>query len=152
MDNINSILGENIRKFRKEVNLTQEELADKIGVTYQAVSKWENAQSAPDVSFLPMLADLFGCSIDDLFSYTSKQSGGYPNFDWNLNDMDDVPEDVRAMVINQLRRNMGKGSAHDKYLSIIAENVEGKFEWNKENIDRYLDAFGDLLREHMPNK
>lgn len=152
MDNINSILGENIRKFRKEMNLTQEELADKIGVTYQAVSKWENAQSAPDVSFLPMLADLFGCSIDDLFSYTSKQSSDYPNFDWNLNDMDDVPEDVRAMVINQLRRNMGKGSAHDKYLSIIAENVEGKFEWNKENIDRYLDAFGDLLREHMPNK
>ena len=66
--------------------------------------------------------------------------------------MDDVPKDVRAMVINQLRRNMGKGSAHDKYLSIIAENVEGKFEWNKENIDRYLDAFGDLLREHLPNK
>lgn len=91
-------------------------------------------------------------SIDELFSHASQQSGGYPNSDWNLNNMDDVPEDVRAMVINQLRRNMGKGSAHDKYLGIIAENVEGKFEWNKENIDRYLDAFGDLLREHMPNK
>lgn len=60
MDNINSILGENIREFRKDMNLTQEELAEKLGVTYQAVSKWENAQSAPDVSFLPMLADLFG--------------------------------------------------------------------------------------------
>lgn len=68
MDNINFTLGENIRRFRKMMNLTQEELAEKIGVTYQAVSKWENAQSAPDVSFLPLLADLFGCNIDDLFS------------------------------------------------------------------------------------
>ena len=71
MDNINTVLGENIRRFRKMMNLTQEELAEKIGVTYQAVSKWENAQSAPDVSFLPLLADVFGCNIDDLFSRAS---------------------------------------------------------------------------------
>lgn len=67
MDKINEILAENIQKFRKQKGLTQEELADKLGVTYQAVSKWENAKSAPDIFFLPQLADVFGCSIDDLF-------------------------------------------------------------------------------------
>ena len=150
MENINTVLGDNIRRFRKKMNLTQEELADKIGVTYQAVSKWENAQSAPDVSFLPLLADVFGCNIDDLFSRNPQMNVG--NIDWNTGNMDNVPADVRAMVIDQLRQNMGQGSAHDKYLGIIAENVEGKFKWTKENIDRYLEALGDLMREHMPNQ
>ena len=68
MDNINTILAENIQKFRKAKEITQGELADKLGVTYQAISKWENAKSAPDIAFLPMLADVFGCSIDTLFS------------------------------------------------------------------------------------
>ena len=67
MGNINTILGKNIRQFRKTINLTQEELADKLGVSFQAVSKWENAQSAPDISLLPLLAEIFRCTIDDLF-------------------------------------------------------------------------------------
>ncbi len=68
MDNINTVLAGNIQKFRKENKMTQEELAIELGVTYQAVSKWENAKSAPDIAFLPMLADVFNCSIDTLFS------------------------------------------------------------------------------------
>ena len=68
MDNINAILAENIQKFRKEKEMTQGELAERLGVTYQAISKWENAKSAPDIFFLPVLADVFGCNIDTLFS------------------------------------------------------------------------------------
>lgn len=68
MDNINIVLAENIQNFRKKCGFTQEELAQKIGVTFQAVSKWENAKSAPDIMFLPIMADLFDCSIDQLFS------------------------------------------------------------------------------------
>ena len=63
-----SILAQNIYKYRKQNELTQDELAQKLGVTFQAISKWENARSAPDITFLPLLADIFGCSIDDLFS------------------------------------------------------------------------------------
>ena len=70
MSNINLVLGENIRRFRKKMKMTQEELADKIGVSFQAVSKWENAQSAPDISLLPLLAKVFNCRIDDLFLHT----------------------------------------------------------------------------------
>lgn len=68
MENINAILSANILKYRKQCGFTQEELAEKLGVTFQAVSKWENEKSAPDISFLPKLADLFACSIDTLFS------------------------------------------------------------------------------------
>lgn len=68
MDNGNIILAANIQKYRKKRGLTQEELAEKLGVTFQAISKWENAKSAPDIFFLPKMAELFGCHIDELFS------------------------------------------------------------------------------------
>ena len=68
MENVNIVLAANILKYRKKIGLSQEELANKLGVTFQAVSKWENAKAAPDVTFLPIMADIFNCYIDELFS------------------------------------------------------------------------------------
>ena len=68
MENINITLAANILKYRKKSGLSQDELAQKLGVTFQAVSKWENAIAAPDITFLPIMADIFGCYIDELFS------------------------------------------------------------------------------------
>lgn len=59
--------GENIRKYRMKRNLTQEELAEKIGISGQAVSKWETNDSLPDTALLPNVADTLGVSIDQLF-------------------------------------------------------------------------------------
>lgn len=55
---INIVLAANILKYRKKSGLSQEELANKLGVTFQAVSKWELAKSGPDISFLPTMADV----------------------------------------------------------------------------------------------
>ena len=60
-------LGSQIALYRKKMNLTQETLAQRLGVTNQAVSKWESEQSCPDVILLPKLADIFGISLDELF-------------------------------------------------------------------------------------
>lgn len=59
-------LGERIKYHRKRLGLTQEQLADRLGVSAQAVSKWENNQSCPDISILPEIADLFGITVDEL--------------------------------------------------------------------------------------
>ena len=59
-------LGKRIAMLRKEKGLTQEQLAEKVGVSAQAVSKWENDISCPDITLLPLLADLFGVSVDEL--------------------------------------------------------------------------------------
>ena len=59
-------LGERIAYFRKESGMTQEQLAEKCSVTAQAVSKWENGLTAPDISLLPRLAELFGTTTDEL--------------------------------------------------------------------------------------
>lgn len=64
---MNRILGENIARLRKEKGLTQEELAKELNISYQAVSKWENGISSPDISNIKLIAQLFGVSIDALF-------------------------------------------------------------------------------------
>ena len=75
MNNTNHILAANIQKFRKRCHLTQNMLARELGVTFQAVSKWETGKSAPDILLLPKMADLFGCNIDELFSRESRRRG-----------------------------------------------------------------------------
>ena len=68
MESIQNKFAANLQEFRKKRGLTQEELAKKLGVTFQAVSKWENAKAAPDIFLLPMIAEIFNCNIDQLFS------------------------------------------------------------------------------------
>lgn len=62
-------IGTNIYTLRKEKKITQAQLAEKLGVSEQSVSKWENNQCAPDVSLFPVIAEYFGVSIDRLFGY-----------------------------------------------------------------------------------
>lgn len=62
-------IGENIRRLRKQRSLTQENLAEALGVTVGAISKWELGSSSPDVQFIAEMADFFETSIDVLFGY-----------------------------------------------------------------------------------
>lgn len=66
-------LGKRISANRKKLKLTQDQLAEQLGVTAQAVSKWENDQSCPDITILPQLADIFGISTDELLGRESQQ-------------------------------------------------------------------------------
>lgn len=59
-------LSENIKKLRLEKGITQENLADFLGVTFQSVSRWERGESYPDITLLPAIADFFGTSTDAL--------------------------------------------------------------------------------------
>lgn len=62
-------LGEVIRQYRKDKNMTQKEMASQLGVTAPAVNKWENGNSLPDIKLLAPIARLFGISTDELLSY-----------------------------------------------------------------------------------
>ncbi|MBQ7628898.1 MAG: helix-turn-helix domain-containing protein [Selenomonadaceae bacterium] len=66
------ILAERIYRSRKALGMTQETLAEKLGITPQSVSRWENGQSRPDVDMLPRLAAFFGITIDALFGYKAE--------------------------------------------------------------------------------
>jgi len=62
------IISEKIKIYRKERLLTQEEFGNILGVSAQAVSKWEKELCYPDITFLPDLAAALGCGIDDFFT------------------------------------------------------------------------------------
>lgn len=59
-------IGENIRKLRRENNLTQEEIAEALGVSFQSVSRWERGESYPDITLLPEIASYFEVTVDEL--------------------------------------------------------------------------------------
>lgn len=62
-------MGGKIRQLRKQKNISQEVLAQALGVSFQAVSKWENAAAMPDVAMIPAIASFFGVSTDELFDF-----------------------------------------------------------------------------------
>lgn len=66
MEDIKQVIADNITELRKELHLTQAELADKMGYTDKAISKWERAESIPDIGTLKEFADLCGVSLDYL--------------------------------------------------------------------------------------
>nr|DAO66773.1 MAG TPA: Helix-turn-helix XRE-family like protein [Caudoviricetes sp.] len=55
-----------VRTKRMDRNITQEELAQRLGVSQQAIAKWENGSSQPRTALLPKLADILGCTVDEL--------------------------------------------------------------------------------------
>ncbi len=60
------IIGKSIKEIRKKYNLTQAEFAEKYGVTYQAVSKWENGKNIPDISLLKQISNDFNINFEDI--------------------------------------------------------------------------------------
>lgn len=92
-------IGKRIAANRKRLGLTQEQLAEKLGITAQAVSKWENDQTCPDISALPMLADIFGISTDELLGRNQTPTvaqfrhDGYCHSDDDEDDEDDDDDD-----------------------------------------------------------
>lgn len=62
-------IGDKIRRLRNSKNISQERLAKALGVSFQAVSKWETNTTTPDISIIPSIANYFDVSIDELFNY-----------------------------------------------------------------------------------
>ncbi len=68
---------DNLVQLRKMLQMTQEEVADKLGVTRQSVAKWEAGESTPDLDKCKLLADIFGVSLDDLANYEPDDNMGF---------------------------------------------------------------------------
>lgn len=91
-------LNENIKKYRQQKGMTQSQLASVFNVSEQAVSRWENGNTYPDISLLPAIADYFGITIDELMGMESYKD-----------------ERETAKIIEKVKENERKG--------LIKENV-----------------------------
>lgn len=78
MDDLKKTIADNIAFYRKELGLTQVELAEKLNYSDKAVSKWERAESYPDIATLVQLAKLFGITVDRLISNKKKLKKNRP--------------------------------------------------------------------------
>jgi len=85
-------IGKRIMTLRKSRGMTQDQLAEKLGVSPQAVSKWENDISCPDINLLPKLAELFRVSIDSLFGMPEQREVADPPLQRDLPVVCSVPE------------------------------------------------------------
>lgn len=101
-------IGEVIRKYRKEHNLTQEEMAFRLGVTTPAVNKWENGNSYPDIMMLAPIARLLNISLDTLLSFH-----------------EELTEDEIKGIVQEADRRLKQGT------------FEEVFQWAKEKIEMY---------------
>lgn len=104
----NKTLGMMIASLRKENGMTQLELAEKMGVTDKAVSKWERDLSCPDVNTIPKLAEVFGISVDELMQIKAESK-------------DETKKDITSMVhtiLKAIALAMGVGVV---VLSILKE-------------------------------
>ena len=95
------MIGEKLKKLRRSRDLTQEEVATHIGISYQSISKWERGDGYPDITMLPTLANYFGVSVDELIG------------------MDEISSAQRLDDINQKwQENRAKG-AHKENVELM---------------------------------
>ncbi len=121
-------IGENIKALRRKSAKTQEELATSIGVTAQAVSRWEAGGSYPDMELIPRIANYFGVSIDELFGYQNSRES----------KIDAIIEKIEAVHI----RGRSDDGWVDNCLAILREGL-AEFPQN----ERLLVTLADTLSE-----
>ena len=102
-------LADRIKEFRRQDGRTQEALANALGVTPQAVSRWEKGLCYPDMGMIPSLANVFGVSIDELFGYDNERS----------RKVDALTERIRGMI----RENNGADVSMDQCIALAREGL-----------------------------
>ena len=113
---MNKYFGKNIRALRKNKNLTQEQFAEALGVSFQSVSRWENCVTYPDVELIPMIAHYFNVTTDDLFG---------------------IPEENKEAEFKTLMKELrGLGEDETERALQIIRTVRAEYDLN--------DAFGKL--------
>ena len=131
-------LSENIFNFRKEKGLTQESLAEKLNISFQAVSKWETGQTSPDIIMIPMLAELFEVSIDTLFGVNTGSFSG--TTDWE-------DDNVIRGVVYRGKKILSCNDDLSKFTFTVegdAVNVEAGCNVNCNSVEGDVDAGGNV--------
>ncbi len=116
----NMNLGANIKRLRREQNVTQEELAEHLGVTPQAVSGWECERNSPDITALPLLASIFNTSVDELLGVNVERNSA--EIDAVINEARDKrKEGYTDAALSCIRMGLAKHPNSHKLMGELAE-------------------------------
>ena len=135
-------IGENLRRLRRAADMTQEQLADKLGVAYQSVSRWENGTTYPDMELLPALSSIFGVTVDELLGMEESKKKEqiierYREYG-ELCDGDD-PEKV-VNLLRELRRDCMTDPAFAGYLW----QLFGCVHWGSDAVKNHAEVLSEL--------
>lgn len=117
-------LGTTIRELRRRDDRTQEELAALLGVTAQAVSRWESGGSYPDMELIPAIANVFGISIDELFGYQGEREAKIDAILSKVDELDrqNILEDVtNDDCITLLRTGLAEFPGNERLMHRLAQ-------------------------------
>ena len=136
------MIGMNIKQLRQEKHIKQETLADAIGVSAQAVSKWETGASDPDIALLPQLATYFGVSIDELFEVPrAEKMERIQNMLWNERRISPETFDRTAAYLEGiLKENPQDAEALTKLAALYNHRAHGDHENASYYAEHALDA------------
>ena len=134
----------NFRTMRKQRNLTQEQIAEALGVSCQAVSKWETNSSYPDISLLPIIADYFEVSVDFLIGHdTSKK---HEEIDNTCKFADNLFAEKRYIeAIPVLREMLIKHPGNEKLMYRLAWALSGTLHESEENYNEAILLYHKIL-------
>lgn len=132
-------IGENIRRYRRERDITQEMLADRLHISAQAVSKWERGESLPDVTLIVPMASYLGVSADDLLGVNEAI----------LRERLDEFEKFRLESVHKLAKTDGSPAAFEEHQKEIGEAVKKlyvDYPDNEEVLYHYLNSYHQTYR------
>lgn len=128
-------IGNKIRQLRLKACLTQEQLATKLGVSTQSVSKWETSITMPDITLLPLLAGEFGVTIDELFDLTVNQKL------YRIEKRLDLDEEFSISTFeeyeNFLKLQLEENEDKIKILSLLAHLYHHRMESDSKKVSKY---------------
>ena len=128
-------LGKKIKQLRFKAGLTQEQLAERLGIAPQSVSKWENAVAMPDITTLPLLAEIFGVTIDDLFDLTVEQR--LNRIENRIDAEEELPTDVFREYEEFLKAQLGDEQYKKRATELIAYLYWSRMETYALKVRRY---------------
>jgi transcriptional regulator with XRE-family HTH domain len=128
-------IGNKIKILRKKAGFTQEQLASKLGISAQSISKWENEISMPDIMLLPDIAEIFGVSIDELFDLTAEQR--FRRIENRIEIEQELSEqnfrDYESFLLQQLNEKNNRIEA----LSLLANLYHHRMESDSKRVSKY---------------
>ena len=128
-------LGSKIKALRLRAGMTQEMLAEELGVSFQTISKWENGVCAPDIMMLPKLSVYFGVTIDELFDLTTDQKLHRIE---NMLDMEnELPHSTFVETIDYLQELLEKDCDKARIYSFLAHVYNHRVESDCEKVEKY---------------